>query len=106
MKHVYSNGTWYEGNMRYGLRHGYGIYTVPYDEITLWGLWKWDRFQFGIACHGHQSRFGFGNELYKGTLLNRISHLTCKKRKSKKRRKKFIPLPLLKKVASKVKKRW
>ena len=81
----YCNGTWYKGRMKNGLRHGYGVYKVPYDEITLWGLWKKDRFQFGIACHGHQSRFGFGDELYKGELLNRTSRLAVyhKKRKSK-----------------------
>ena len=92
MKHVYVNGSWYKGSMRYGLRHGYGCYNVPYDDITLLGIWKWDRFQFGIASHGHQTRVGFGHELYKGILLNRISHVhelnrihIVRKRKSKKR---------------------
>jgi hypothetical protein len=75
MKHIYNNGAWYKGGMRHGLRHGYGCYHVPYDEITLLGIWKWDYFQWGIARHGDQTRFGKGHELYTGLLLNRTSRL-------------------------------
>ena len=75
MKHVYANGAWYKGGMRHGLRHGYGCYNVPYDDITLLGIWKWDYFQSGIARHGDQIRFGRGHELYKGILLNRTSRI-------------------------------
>ena len=75
MKYIYPNGTWYEGSVRNGLRHGYGVYKVPYDDITLCGLWKLDRFHFGMACHGDQIRYGFGYELYQGELLNRKSEI-------------------------------
>ncbi len=85
MKHVYVNGSWYQGRMRFGLRHGYGCYHVPYDNITLFGMWKWDRFQFGMASHGEQTRYGSGHELYKGILLNRTSHVYRRKRKSRRR---------------------
>lgn len=85
---MYPNGSWYDGRFLYGLRHGYGTLYVPYDDITLCGLWKLDRFHFGMACHGEQTRFGFGDELYKGVLLNRKSNVflfySRKKRKSKK----------------------
>jgi len=89
MKYIYPNGTWYEGSVRNGLRHGYGVYKVPYDDITLCGLWKLDRFHFGMACHGDQIRFGVGHQLYQGELLNRKSEFVFvyrrKKRKSKRK---------------------
>ena len=72
---AYANGSWYEGRIRKGIRHGYGTYHVPYEEITLTGVWKHDRFRFGMARHGHQIRYGFGDELYQGHLLTRRSEL-------------------------------
>jgi hypothetical protein len=109
MTHVYANGAWYKGRMRFGLRHGYGCYHVPYDDITLLGIWKWDCFQWGIARHGHHSRFGYGHELYSGLLLNRTSplcelrlyprpcHAYTRKRKSRRQIDKISLLPPYKK---------
>jgi hypothetical protein len=93
MLHVYPNGSWYEGRVRYGVRHGYGTFYVPYDDIILCGVWKYDRFQFGKACHGHQIRYGYGDALYNGYLLNRTSVIVPvrkiykQKRKSKRMKK-------------------